>query len=174
MIPVEAPRPRALVVATVAVLAAGGLALFLSAPRRATHAPAGYRAMEVTAVTPTGSAGYAVQLADAGRSRSITVYVGASEGLAISLRVEGRRYPRPLSMDLLDSVLRELGGELERVQIDELRDNTFHGSLIVRQGSRTIDVDARPSDALALALGRRAPILVAEPVIAAAGHDVDR
>jgi hypothetical protein len=117
--------------------------------------------------------GWAVRLVDAAREKQLTIHVGQSEGYAISLRSEGRRFPRPLTVDLLESVMRELGGDLERVQVDSLRRNTYYGSLHLRQGGRMLQIDARPSDAIALALGRGAPILVADRVMAEMGRDFE-
>ncbi len=170
MTPIEAPRYRTLLLALATTLTVAGAAALLTRPKpRALAAPpAGYHEMTVTDVTPTGS-GYAVRLSDAQRERAITVYVGQSEGTAIDLRLHGEHFVRPLTADLLDSVMGELGGELERVQIDSLRGGTYYGSLHLRHDGRVVALDARPSDAMALALGRHAPILVADSVVATAG-----
>jgi|SRR5579871_5947044 len=130
-----------------------------SAPR----APEGYVEMTVKAVRSTAPGANEVVLTD-GR-RNLGVWVGDGEALSINLRREGRRYVRPLSHDLTDALLKEYGGRVHRVQIDELRDNTFYGSLHVVHGSRVVTLDARPSDCIALALGAHAPIYVAERVL---------
>jgi uncharacterized protein len=175
MNPIAPTRHRPLLLA-LAVVAAAGSALLItrgaSAPPPA--APSGYQRMTLDDVTPQPAGGYAVRLIDADHVRTVTIYVGPSEGLAISLRSEGQSMPRPLTVDLLDSVMRELGGELDHVQVDALRYNTFYGSLHVRQGQHTRVIDARPSDAIALALGRHVPVLVADTVLATAGRTTDR
>ncbi len=168
---IDSPRFRAGLIAITVLAAAAGSTLYFTGrtgPHRSAEIPTGYRAMTLGDVSPDGGGGYAVQLVDA--RNSLTIYVGSSEGHAITLRSEGRHYVRPLTVDLLDSVMGQLGGELERVQVDALRANTFHGSLHIRQGSRTLVIDARPSDAIALALGHHAPILVSDQAIAAAGR----
>jgi bifunctional DNase/RNase len=173
---VHSPASRTgLVVTALAVAAAGSIAAAMLAPAhraaataQADPAPAGYRAMTVAAVTQLAGGSYAVELTD-GR-QGITIYVGASEGWAIELRTEGRRYVRPLTVDLLDATMAQLGGELDRVQVDKIVDSAYHGSLHLHQGAQHSTIDARPSDAIALALGHHVPILVADPVIAEAGH----
>jgi bifunctional DNase/RNase len=130
--------------------------------------PAGYRAMTLGTVTPLSNGEYAVELVDG--DRAITLYVGASEGWAITLRSEGRKFVRPLTVDLLDSTMQQLGGELDRIQVDQILDRAYHGSLHLHRGAEHFQIDARPSDAIALALGNHVPILVADGVIAEAGH----
>jgi bifunctional DNase/RNase len=124
--------------------------------------------MTVAAVAPAGD-GKAVLLADPAGQIVVPIFVGGTEGLSIELRQEKRRYQRPLTHDLLDSVMRELGGELDKVQVDDLKSNVFIGTVFVRQGTRVVPIDARPSDAIALALGADAPIFVARKVVEAAG-----
>jgi bifunctional DNase/RNase len=70
---------------------------------------------------------------------------------------------------LLDTLLQKLGGSLWKVHVDDLRDNTYVGTVFVRQGDRVIEVDARPSDAIALALGNKVPIFVSSSVASSAG-----
>jgi bifunctional DNase/RNase len=78
---------------------------------------------------------------------------------------------RPLTHDLLDSVIRELEGELFKVQVDELRQAIFIGSVFLRREGRIIEIDARPSDAIALALGNKVPIFMAREVLESAGEE---
>jgi bifunctional DNase/RNase len=169
---VPAPRHRALVFGLVAVVAVGAAAVVAqkSRPSLRPAAPSHYQPMEVVELVAFGAGGYAVALSDARRAKTVTIYVGESEGRTIALRRAGLQYERPLTADLLDSVMRELGGELEFVQVDALRDNVFYGSVHLRQGQRETALDARASDAIALALGNHVPILVHDSVIAIAGH----
>jgi hypothetical protein len=95
--------------------------------------------------------------------------VGGTEALSIDLRNESRRFQRPLTHDLLDDVVSKLGGKLVKVHVDSLRSNTFIGRVFLRQEGRSFDVDARPSDAIALAIGNRVPIFVAARVFEEAG-----
>jgi bifunctional DNase/RNase len=99
----------------------------------------------------------------------LPIWIGEAEANAISARMMGRRLPRPLTHDLLDRVMAQLGGRLLRVQIEDLRETVFFGRIFIRQGQREIDIDARPSDSIALAVGAQVPILVARKVLDAAG-----
>jgi bifunctional DNase/RNase len=120
--------------------------------------------MKVMNVVVT-SQGNAVLLADEAEERIVPIFVGGTEGLSIELRLRTKRYQRPLTHDLLDSLVGKLGGELVKVQVDAIRGSVFVGSVFVKQAGKLIEVDARPSDAIALALGKRAPIFVAEKVL---------
>lgn len=124
--------------------------------------------MTVTGVHPAGQ-GKAVLLIDEARRVVVPIYIGGTEALSIELRLEKQRYQRPLTHDLLDSVMHELRGELVKVQVDELRDNIFIGKVFVRDGGRVAEIDARPSDAIALAIGNNVPIFVARNVVSATG-----
>jgi bifunctional DNase/RNase len=134
------------------------------APEGRPEPPSGYVAMRVMAVvsTPHGSA---VLLVDPAEEKVVPIFVGGTEALSIELRLDGKRYQRPLTHDLLDALVGKLGGELVKVQVDELRSKVFIGSVYVRQGGKLVTVDARPSDAIALALGRDAPIFVATKIL---------
>jgi len=126
--------------------------------------PPGYVELEVAGVAPAGGS-HAVFLADKRRSIAIPIFIGGSEALAIKLRSNKKRYTRPLTHDLLDALIKELGGRVVKVHIDDIRDATFVGAVFVQHGDRLIEMDARPSDAIALAIGNRAPIFVAQPVL---------
>ncbi|MBI4704366.1 MAG: bifunctional nuclease family protein, partial [Deltaproteobacteria bacterium] len=132
--------------------------------------PPGYVEMEVGAVTPSEQ-GQAVLLVDPSHKLLLPIFIGGSEALTIELRQQRRRYGRPLTHDLLDEIMRALGGEPIEVHVDELRQGTFVGSVLLRrEGSdRPVRFDARPSDAIAMALGHRIPIFVAQSVLDEAG-----
>lgn len=154
-----------------------------SAPAEASAAtPAPFRApaddVELTVVgVGRTSEGAAVLLGDAAHETVLPILIGGTEALSIALRAEGRRFERPLTHDLLEAVMRELGGRLLRVRIDDVRGDTFVATIFVRQAERTVELDARPSDAIALALGNGAPILVSRRLLERAGvrrEDVER
>jgi hypothetical protein len=126
--------------------------------------PPGYVLMKVMHVVPT-SQGNAVLLADEAEETIVPIFVGGTEALSIELRLTTKRFERPLTHDLLDDLVGKLGGELVKVQVDELRGSVFVGSVFVRQAGKVISVDSRPSDAIALALGKGAPIFVATKVL---------
>jgi bifunctional DNase/RNase len=79
------------------------------------------------------------------------------------------RHPRPLTHDLLKNCIAELGGELQYVVVNELRDDIFFALLHIRQGGMELDIDARPSDSVALAVRAKVPIFVQESVMEKAG-----
>jgi bifunctional DNase/RNase len=138
----------------------------------APRPPKDYVEMTPLRLDPTPN-GAALMLADEASGVLLPVYIGGTEALSIQLRMEKRRYERPLTHDLLDAVMQELGGELWKVQVDEMRQGTFIGRVFIRKGDRIVDVDARPSDAVALAIGARVPIYVARRVLDQAGVHPD-
>jgi hypothetical protein len=123
-------------------------------------APPEYVRMHASAVVPTRE-GEVVLLLDDSEAVALPIFIGGTEATAIRWRLEKRRFERPLTHDLLDALMREVGAELDKVQVDDLRSSVFIGSVFVRKGDRVFELDARPSDAIALAIGNRAPIFVA-------------
>jgi uncharacterized protein len=135
--------------------------------------PAGYLLVHVKAQVETAQ-GNALLLVDAPEKRLVPIFIGGTEALSIRLRLDGKRYARPLTHDLLDTLLRRLGAKLESVQVDELRDSTFIGTVVVRdRDGQQLRIDARPSDAVALALGNKVPIFMAQTVLDRAGYRMD-
>jgi bifunctional DNase/RNase len=131
-------------------------------------APNGYERASVWDVIEAGD-GAAVLLIDAKHLTVLPIFVGGTEAMTIRLRADGSRYERPLTHDLLSSLVHELGGSPVKSQIDEIRDDTYFGSVFVRQGDRVLQLDARPSDAIAIALGSGAPLYVSRSVMLASG-----
>ena len=97
--------------------------------------------------------------------RVLPIWVGVFEANAIALQVENVQTPRPMTHDLLKSVIDKLGGHVERIVVCELKENTFYATLHVLSPTGVLEVDARPSDAIALALRSGARIFVDEAVI---------
>ena len=97
--------------------------------------------------------------------RVLPIWVGVFEANAIALQVESVQTPRPMTHDLLRTVISELGGEVERIVVSELKENTFYALLHVRSARGNHAIDARPSDAIALALRAGAGIFVEETVV---------
>lgn len=98
-------------------------------------------------------------------TRAFPIVVGYFEAAAIDRHVKGIPMPRPLTHDLLSAVIKAFGGTLERVVINDLRENTFFGRLIIRCNGDLLDVDSRPSDGIALAVQNSVPIFVEEHVL---------
>ncbi len=115
-----------------------------------------------------------VLLRDATERRALPIYIGQEQARAIISALESHKPPRPLTHDLMVNFLEAWNLTLERVIIHSLQDNTFYAVLIVRQGEVKKEIDARPSDAIALALRTNSPIWVMEEVVADASIPVDR
>lgn len=97
--------------------------------------------------------------------RSFPIVIGIFEATSIDRRVRGITNPRPLTHDLVAGVIESMGGELQDVYINDLREHTYFAKLRVRQDGELIEVDCRPSDAIALAVTAKVPIYVAEDVL---------
>jgi len=95
----------------------------------------------------------------------LPIWIGVFEANAIALRIEGMEPPRPMTHDLLRLTIEQLGARVEKIVISDLRENTFFALIHLRHGEQAIEVDARPSDAIALALRSDAPIFVLRSVI---------
>jgi bifunctional DNase/RNase len=97
--------------------------------------------------------------------RVLSIWVGIFEANAIALQIENVATPRPMTHDLLRNIITDLDGSVDRVVVSDLKDNTFFAIIHMTVRGERIAVDARPSDAIALALRTRSPILVEESVI---------
>jgi len=109
-----------------------------------------------------------VILKDTGSQLFLPIWIGVFEANAIALRIEGVEPPRPMTHDLLRLTIEQLGARVEKIVISDLRDNTFFARLHLRRGEEAIEVDARPSDAIALALRTQSPIFVLQSVMESA------
>ena len=98
--------------------------------------------------------------------RRLPILIGNAEAFAIDRRLKGLPFPRPMTHDLLASVIENLGGVVERVEITSLENRTFYACLHIRQNAQIVKVDARPSDAIALVAAGNIPIYVADQVMA--------
>jgi bifunctional DNase/RNase len=106
-----------------------------------------------------------VVLKDVASETVMPIWVGIFEANAIAIEIEKVSAPRPMTHDLTRNLIRHLDAKLERVVISELRDDTFFATLWLRQGDDPVAIDARPSDAIALALRSDCPIYVTEQVM---------
>ena len=106
-----------------------------------------------------------VILRDKDGSRVLPIWVGVAEANAIALQIENMTTPRPMTHDLLRNVICDLDAGIEKVVVAELRDNTFYALIYLTVKGEAVAVDARPSDAIALALRAKAPIYVEDRVI---------
>ena len=97
--------------------------------------------------------------------RSFPIVIGIVEIFAIDRRLKGIKPPRPMTHDLLDGVIESLGAKIEKIVINDLRNHTFYAKIHLSVDGRTIEVDSRPSDAIALGTASKTPIYVAEHVL---------
>ena len=106
-----------------------------------------------------------IMLKEVEGDRSFPIVIGIFEATSIDRRVKGMPSPRPLTHDLVANLIDHLGGELRDIYISELRDHTYYAKLRIRQNGEMVEVDSRPSDAIALAVTAKVPIYVAEDVL---------
>jgi len=97
--------------------------------------------------------------------RTFPIVIGIMEALAIERRLKGIMPVRPLTHDLLFNVITEMDGQIERIVINDLRDQTFYAQLIISKNGKLLEIDSRPSDAIALGIVNKTPIYVAEHVL---------
>ncbi|HEY0304244.1 MAG TPA: bifunctional nuclease family protein [Longimicrobiales bacterium] len=98
-------------------------------------------------------------------SRVLPIWIGPGEASAIAMELAGMKFSRPLTHDLFASVIKGLGGQLKRVMITKVVDNTYYAELIVQRGNELISIDARPSDSIAIALRTDATIYTTEDLL---------
>ncbi len=96
--------------------------------------------------------------------RSFPSVIGSAEIFAIDRRLKGIKPPRPMTHDLLDSIIENLGAKIEKIVINDLRNHTFYAKIHLTLNGQTVKVDSRPSDAIALGAASNTPIYVAEHV----------
>ena len=110
-----------------------------------------------------------VVLRESDSRRYLPIWIGPFEADAIALALQGHEPQRPMTHDLLKSVFSELGAVIVHILVSDIHDSTFYARIVVEQGSHTIEIDARPSDAIALAVRMTCPILVSQDVLDKAG-----
>ncbi len=104
------------------------------------------------------------------RNRMLQIFIGISEAFAINSALKDVTPPRPMTHDLAVEIIKRLNAEIERVVIDDLIESTFYARIFLKANSMTYEIDARPSDSIALALRFNAPIYVEERVFSEAGY----
>jgi uncharacterized protein len=115
-------------------------------------------------VDPIGNVPVVI-LRDSDERNFLPIWVGVFEANAIALQMEGVTTPRPMTHDLLRNVIRQIEGDVTRVVINNLEENTFYAQIHIKLADRELTVDSRPSDAIALALRAHAPLFVEESVL---------
>jgi hypothetical protein len=106
-----------------------------------------------------------VLLKTADGNKFLPIWIGHPEAAAILMKLQSQAPPRPMTHDLLSDVLEQLGAQITRITVTELRENTFYAQITIQQDGGEIEIDSRPSDAIALAIRAEAPIFAADRVI---------
>ena len=101
--------------------------------------------------------------------RHLPIWIGSYEAEAIAMELQGVTASRPLPYDLMRTIIDDMGGAVERIAVTDLTDDVFYARIVLRQNEREVEIDSRPSDAIALAVRSRVPILVADSVMEKAG-----
>lgn len=116
-------------------------------------------------VVEPGSGQHVVILREADGTRILPIWIGPGEAMAIQRLITGEAFPRPLTHDLVALVVEGLKARVTRVVIADLRESTFHASLIIERDQEVLSIDARPSDSIAVALRTQAPLFVNESLL---------
>jgi bifunctional DNase/RNase len=106
--------------------------------------------------------------------RQVLIFIGRPEAFAISLALEEKAVDRPLTHDLMKNIVDHLGGKIERILIDDIWQDTYYAKISMTANGKAIEIDSRPSDAIALALRTKAPIFMAEYVLEQASINEDQ
>jgi bifunctional DNase/RNase len=115
-------------------------------------------------ITETGDH-QVIVLKESHGERAFPIVIGFFEAAAIDRRIKGHVLPRPMTHDLLGSVIEAMGGRLTKIVVTDLKEHTFFANLVIRRNGEDVLVDARPSDAIALAVAGNTPIFVEEHVL---------
>ena len=108
-----------------------------------------------------------VILKDPDNKLNLPIWIGLMEATAMATELEGIKMARPMTHDLLRSIVDTLGGVVEAIEVSDLRDSTYYASICLAVNGRTVSIDSRPSDAISLALRTKSPIFVAKKVLEA-------
>ncbi|MBM4246248.1 MAG: bifunctional nuclease family protein [Deltaproteobacteria bacterium] len=106
-----------------------------------------------------------VVLRDADNKLNLPIWIGLLEATAMATELEGIAMARPMTHDLLNTVINELGAAVEAIEVNDLKDNTFFATVRLRRHDQLLSIDSRPSDAISLALRTKSPIYVAKKVL---------
>ncbi len=106
-----------------------------------------------------------ILLRDKDGDRVLPIWVGGAEANAIAMQIENVSVPRPMTHDLLKNVIQDLHGDIKKIVVYDLKENTFYAMIYVSTNGEVVAIDSRPSDAIALALRVKAPIFVEEEII---------
>ena len=114
-----------------------------------------------------------IELREINGERTFPIVVGKPEAYAIDRRLKGLDPPRPQTHDLFTTMMQDLGGSLEKILINDLREGTFYAKLYVQQNGTEHEVDCRPSDAIAIGVAMQVPIFVEDHVLDEVENDIE-
>ena len=114
-----------------------------------------------------------VLLKTADGNKFLPIWIGHPEAAAILMKLQGASTPRPMTHDLLTEVLTKLEARVVRIAVTELRENTFYARITLRRNGTTVEIDSRPSDAIALAVRCDAPIFAADDVVESSAIEME-
>lgn len=115
-----------------------------------------------------------VILKDKDSDRYLPIWIGANEADAIAVKLQEVSVPRPLTHDLLESIIQSLGAQVNHILVSDLSDDTFYAKIVLQHNGSQTEIDSRPSDAIALAVRTQAPIFAADSVVDKAGVRMDQ
>jgi bifunctional DNase/RNase len=112
-----------------------------------------------------GSPTQVIVLKECGGDRYFPIFIGYNEAMAIDRKLNDRQIPRPMTHDLLHNIIEQMGGKLSRIVVNDLVEDTYYAVLEIQRGDQLVEVDSRPSDAIALAVRTTVPIFVEDKVL---------
>jgi len=107
---------------------------------------------------------YLVTLEEVSGTRLLPIWIGPAEGISIAAALQKQAFPRPLTHDLLNNILKELNAKVEKVVITDIKNDTFYANIMLKAGDNLYTIDSRPSDSIAIAIRADAPIFIEERV----------
>ena len=116
---------------------------------------------------------YVLVLQEKGGTRMLPIWIGQAEAHSIVVHIHGVKHERPFTHDLCKSLIQAMGGRLRRVQITRVENSTYYGELHIERAGAVVQVDSRPSDAIAIAIRADAPIFAAESLLVEPGEEDD-
>ncbi|MEO0240110.1 MAG: bifunctional nuclease family protein [candidate division WOR-3 bacterium] len=120
--------------------------------------------VEIANILPQKEGGFLLVLKKIDSEEYLPISIGDNEGLSILRKLQEVPFPRPMTYELINKIIKELGGEVEKITIDKLKDGIFYATIHLNQGKKKILIDSRPSDAINIAIRNKVKIFVEENV----------
>lgn len=122
--------------------------------------------VRLNTIVPTSNFQFIMLLEEIEGTRMLPIWIGTPEGQSILFKLTNQEFPRPLTHDLIVNIINEMNIKIEKVVINDIKENTFYAIIYMKQNGKVYEIDSRPSDAVAIAIRINAPIYVAESVFA--------